>query len=133
VCSFKTWLLHKTRWKIADQFRKRPPDCVQRFPPPTDSSHTAPLERVPDPESLQLDSVWEVEWEKNLLEAAMERVKGRIQPQHYQIFYLSVVRKLSPRNVAQALGVNTAQVYLVKHRVAGLVKKEVSALQRGGF
>jgi RNA polymerase sigma-70 factor (ECF subfamily) len=133
VCSFKTWLLHKTRWKIADQVRKRPPDFVQPFPPPTESSRTPLVERVPDPESLELDSVWEVEWEKNLLEAAMERVKGRIKPQHYQIFYLSVVRQLGPPKVAQALGVSVAQVYLVKHRVAALVKKEVRVLQERQF
>ena len=130
VCSFKTWLMHKTQWRIIDQVRKRPPNFVQRFSPSTDTSRTPVIERIPDPESLELDAVWDEEWQKNLMDAAMERVKRRIKPAHYQIFHLSAVRKLGPRRVAQTMGVSVAQVYLVKHRVAGLVKKEVRLLER---
>ena len=133
VCSFKNWLMHKTQWRIIDQVRKRPPDFVQRFPPPSDTSRTPLVERIPDPESLELDSVWEEEWQKNLVDAAMERVKRRIKPEHYQIFYLSAVRHLGPKRVAETMGVNIAQVYLVRHRVAGLVKKEVRLLERTKF
>lgn len=132
-CSFKNWLLHKTRWKIADQLRKRPPHWVQPFPPPTETGATPIIERIPDAQSSELDALWEKEWERNLVEAAMERVKPRVRPQHYQIFYLSAVRKLAARRVAQALGVNVAQVYLVKHRVAGLIKKEIEWLQSKQF
>jgi RNA polymerase sigma-70 factor (ECF subfamily) len=39
-CSFKNWLLHKTRWRIIDQVRKRPPAFVERFAPATDTSRT---------------------------------------------------------------------------------------------
>lgn len=133
VCSFKTWLMHKTQWRIIDQVRKRPPDVGRRAPAQTDTSGTSLLDRLPDPESLELDSVWEEEWKRNLVDAAMERVKGRIKPEHYQIFYLSAVRDLRPRRVAETLGVSLAQVYLVRHRVAGLVKKEVQLLERNAF
>lgn len=133
VCSFKTWLMHKTQWRIIDQVRKRPPDVGRRAPAQTDTSGTSLLDRLPDPESLELDSVWEEEWKRNLVDAAMERVKGRIKPEHYQIFYLSAVRGLRPRRVAETLGVSLAQVYLVRHRVAGLVKKEVQLLERNAF
>jgi len=130
-CSFKNWLLQKTRWRIIDQVRKRPPGFVQRFEPPADTSLTPTIERVPDPESLQLDAVWDEEWEKNLLDAAMERIKRRVKPEHYQIFYLSAVRRLPASRVASTIGVNVARVYLVKHRVAALIKKEVRILERG--
>ncbi len=133
VCSFKNWLLHKTRWRIIDQVRKRPPVFMERFALPTDTSHTPAVERIPDPESLELDGVWNEEWQRNLIDAAMERVKHRIKPEHYQIFYLSAVRKLGPRKVAQTLGVNVAQVYIVKHRVAALIKKEVQVLENRQF
>lgn len=133
VCSFKNWLRHKTQWRIIDQVRKRPPDFVQRFPASSDTSSTSLLDRIPDPESLELDSVWDEEWQKNLVDAAMERVKRRIKPEHYQIFYLSTVRNLGPKRVAETMGVNIAQVYLVRHRVAGLVKKEVRLLEQRKF
>jgi RNA polymerase sigma factor (sigma-70 family) len=133
VCSFKSWLMHKTQWRIIDQVRKRPPDFVHRLAPGTDTSETSLLDRIPDPESLELDSVWEEEWRKNLVDAAMDRIKRRIKPEHYQIFYLSAVRNLGPKRVAQTMGVNIAQVYLVRHRVAALVKKEVRWLEQKRF
>jgi hypothetical protein len=39
------------------------------------------------------------------------------------------VKKLGVHKVASMLGVNAAQVYLVKHRVAALIKKEVQKLE----
>jgi RNA polymerase sigma factor (sigma-70 family) len=133
VCRFKSWLMQKTQWRIIDQVRKRPPGFVERITPEGDSSLTPLIERIPDPESLQLDSLWEREWEKNLLEAAMERVKRRIKPEHFQIFYLGAVRNLGPKRIAETMGVNIAQVYLVRHRVAGLIRKEVRALEQRQF
>jgi RNA polymerase sigma-70 factor (ECF subfamily) len=129
-CSFKNWLLQKTRWKIIDQVRKRTPGFVHHFAPATDTSQTPTIERIPDPDSLVLDAVWDEEWEKNLIDAAMERIKRRVKPDHYQMFYLSVVRRLPARRVASTMGVNVARVYLVKHRVAALIKKEVQLLER---
>lgn len=130
VCSFKTWLLQKTRWKIIDQVRKRPPRFVERFHNSTDTGGTSPIERIPDPQSAEMDAVWDEEWHKNLLDAAMERVKHRVKGEHYQIFFLSMVRKLRPRKVAQIMGVNIAQVYLVRHRVGALIKQEIASLER---
>jgi RNA polymerase sigma-70 factor (ECF subfamily) len=133
VCSFKNWLMHKTRWRIIDQVRKRPPNFVQRLEPSSETSGTSMLERIPDPETLELDAVWEEEWRKNLVDAAMERVKRRIKPEHYQIFYLSAVRNLGLKRIAETMGVNIAQVYLVRHRVAKLIQKEVQLLERNKF
>src|SRR6185436_12322712 len=59
TCSFKTWLLNLTRWRIIDQLRKRRPELA-RFPRrPDQTPRTATIERVPDPASLDLDAVWE--------------------------------------------------------------------------
>ena len=130
VCSFKNWLMHKTQWRIIDQVRKRPPDFLTHLPLASDSSGTSLLDLIPDPESLALDSVWEEEWQKNLVVAAMERIKRKIKPDHYQIFYLSAVRNLSSKRIAQTIGVSVGQVYLVRHRVATLVKKELQLLEK---
>jgi RNA polymerase sigma factor (sigma-70 family) len=45
--SFKAWLLHTTRWKIADQFRKRLSVRESRRRPDGDSVRTATVERIP--------------------------------------------------------------------------------------
>src|SRR5206468_6695174 len=47
IGSFKGWLLQITRWRIADQFRKREPGNAKR-PRPSDDRATATIERVPD-------------------------------------------------------------------------------------
>ncbi len=128
VCSFKGWLMHVTRLRIIDEFRKRPPGKQREHFGDSAAPRTATLERIPDPAAV-LDEIWDAEWEKNIMDAAMKRVKRRVRADHYQIFYLNVVKQFSVRKVADMMGVYAAQVYLVKHRIAGLVKKEVKLLE----
>jgi RNA polymerase sigma-70 factor (ECF subfamily) len=145
--SLKGWLLSVTRWKVADQFRKREPikvgqasslfrtdDPAQgagRMPalPPDDTVRTSTVERVPDPAGLALDAIWEGEWRENLLRAALERVKRTVNPAHYEMYHLHVVQGLTPLETARALGVSTAAVYLAKHRVGRFLQREVKKLE----
>ncbi len=76
-----------------------------------------------------LEEIWEAEWQANLFEAALERVKHRVKEEHYQMFDLNVVRQWPAKKVAQTLGVSTAQIYLAKHRILVLLKKEVRRLE----
>src|SRR2546425_3150828 len=57
--SFKSWLLTLTRWRIADQFRKRAPSEAQPDGTAT-GTRTSTIDRVPDP--AVLDAAWETEW-----------------------------------------------------------------------
>jgi RNA polymerase sigma-70 factor (ECF subfamily) len=137
--SLKGWLLSVTRWKVADQFRKRdkvgqPSRLPRSGETPdllSDKARTATVERVPDQAGLALDAIWEGEWRENVLRAALERVKQTVNPAHYEMYHLYVVQGLSPRETARALGASTAAVYLAKHRVGALLKKEVKRLERG--
>jgi RNA polymerase sigma-70 factor (ECF subfamily) len=43
---------------------------------------------------------------------------------------LNVVRQWPAGKVAQTLGVNIGRVYLAKHRVMSLIKKEIRALEK---
>jgi RNA polymerase sigma-70 factor (ECF subfamily) len=125
--SFKNWLLHITRWRIADQFRKRAPADVARRDRDASARDTATIERLPD--SVDVAAVWQEEWEHHVLDAALHRLKRRLDPQHYQIFDCAVLKEWPAKKVARELGVNIAQVYLVKHRAASMLKKEVAAIQ----
>jgi RNA polymerase sigma-70 factor (ECF subfamily) len=122
--SFKSWLLNLTRWRIADQFRKRTPAGSQSDGTPTG---TATVERVPDP--AVLDAAWEIEWRKNLLETALNRVARKVKPKHVQIFDLYAMRHWPAAKVARHLGVSVVQVYLVNHRLTKLVRREVEYLE----
>lgn len=128
-CSFKGWLMHVTRLRIIDQLRRRQPVSYPSPAGDRDSRQTPTVERVPDPASLEPDPVWDEEWERNLVDAAMERVKLRVRPEHYQIFHLSAVKGLKTGEVARMLQVNLGQVYLIRHRLAKDVKREVERLK----
>jgi len=129
IGSFKGWLLQITRWRIADQFRKREPGNAKR-PRSTDDRLTATIERVPDSQIVDLDEVWESSWKENLFEAAVARVKKKIEPKQFQIFDCYVRKEWSAQKVAERLGVNVGQVYLARHRVGALLKKEIRALEK---
>ncbi len=126
--SFKGWLLHITRWRIADQFRRRSPADKPR--PARDDSRraTATIDRIPD--GFDLDATWEEEWQRNVLAAALERVKRKIDAKHYQIFDCLIVKQWPAAKVAAELRVSLAQVYLIRHRVSALVKREAAAVEK---
>ena len=129
-CSFKGWLMYVTRLRIIDQLRRRQPAMQQSPSGDDDSRRTPTVERVPDLSAAnQQDASWDEEWERNLVDAAMERVKLRVKPEHYQIFYLSAVKGLGTTQVAKMLQVNMGQVYLIRHRLAKEVKREVERLR----
>ena len=128
-CSFKTWLNTITRRRIIDHFRKRSAPKVPLPQNADDTSRADSLANLADPASVDLDSVWDSEWQKNLLDAAIERVKLQVTPKQFQIFDLSVLRDISTAEVGKMLKVNAAQIYLARHRVGALVKKEVKRLE----
>src|SRR5881227_226724 len=70
IGSFKGWLLQITRWRIADQFRKRESGNA-KSPRSPDDRLTATIERVPDSRIADFDAVWEASWKENLFEAAI--------------------------------------------------------------
>jgi RNA polymerase sigma-70 factor (ECF subfamily) len=128
--SFKAWLLQITRWRIVDQFRKRPPWPAGARPPSGDGTASTPASEQVPAEDLDLQPAWDEEWQRNLVDAAIQRVKARVTPRQYQIFDLYVVKEWPVREVARTLHVNAAQVYLAKHRVSRLVREEVRRLEK---
>lgn len=135
--SFKTWLMNITRWRIADQFRKKQRNPAAGFQsggtPDGDGGYrdTATIERLEgeDGEDV-LEKMWENEWMANLSEVAIERVKKLVSPKQFQIFHAYVIKDWDPSRVKSELGVSTSQVYLAKHRVGGLIKKEIESLKK---
>jgi len=127
--SFKAWLLHLTRWRIADQLRKRQRQGPAQQHRSDKTSTTSTIGKIQDPAGFELEHIWDDEWEKNLIDAAIEKVKRQSNARHYQMFYLHVIKKQSVLQVAKSLGVSAAQVYLVKHRIGRRIKREIKHLQ----
>jgi RNA polymerase sigma factor (sigma-70 family) len=124
--SFKAWLLNLTQWRIRDQVRKRLPREERKIT--TEDGETDLLDSIPDPQTT-----WDVEWEKNLFDAATERVKRKIDPKLFQIFDLYVLQNWRPEKVRKLLNISSTQVYVAKHRVLSLLKKEMRHLETHFF
>jgi RNA polymerase sigma factor (sigma-70 family) len=127
--SFKTWLMNMTRWRINDQFRKRKKDTAMAGGEWDDDRKTAVIDRFEDPKGDLLGRLWDVEWKKNVADAALARVKAQVSPKQYQIFHYYVIKQWDATKVQEHLNVSMAQVYLAKHRVGTVLKKELARLE----
>jgi RNA polymerase sigma-70 factor (ECF subfamily) len=129
VGSFKSWLLNTTRWRIADQFRKR--GALSAFHSSSDDADykTRIANKTIDPASQDMNALWDAEWGKNLLEAAITKVKRRLDPQKYQIFDFCVNKEWTPKKVAETFSIPIAQVYLAKHRTTEMIREEIKKME----
>src|SRR5438132_9129708 len=100
--SFKCWLLRLTSWRINDQIRSR-------------KAHLgligAAAAAMAGPLQSCLEKLWEEQWETNLLEAALARVKRKVDSKMFQVFDLYVYHGWAVSRVARALKVSRAYVY----------------------
>jgi RNA polymerase sigma-70 factor (ECF subfamily) len=133
VCSFKGWLMRVTRSRIVDHLRKALPQKNVFVPllSDTKTGEEEPL-MLASHNGASFEELWDAEWQKNLIEAAMERVKRKVAPEHYQIFYLHSLKGMPARDVGELLGASVPKVYVVRHRVARLIKQEIRALEEKG-
>ena len=126
IGSFKGWLLNQTRWRIADQIRRRrrrglyEQGVEEDFPTPANL----------DLQDTVLDKIWDEEWEKNIFQAATLRAKRKVEARQWQIFDFYVVKGWSPEETAKAFDVTVGQVYLIKHRVSETIRLEVERLKK---
>lgn len=124
--SFKGWLRNLTRWRIADQLRKRNnPGAAMNSA--DDDSYERDLTEIPA--SAEAESIWDNEWRANLMGVAMENIRRSVKEEHYQIFDLYVIREWPAAKVARTLGVTIGQIYLAKFRVGALIRKEIRRLE----
>jgi DNA-directed RNA polymerase specialized sigma24 family protein len=88
------------------------------------------VERIPDRSHDVLDGIWESEWRRSLLDAAVARLRRRTKPKQFQIFELYALRNWPGIKVAKELGVNLGKVYLVNHRLRKLLQEELTLLEQ---
>jgi RNA polymerase sigma factor (sigma-70 family) len=130
--SFRGWLMNLTRWRVADQFRKRarqePPGTPHRDD--SNGERTSTLHRVPDSNTPALDAGWEDEWQHHVLDAALARLARRVEAKHFQAFELFSRQGWPVLRVAKELGMNPATIYVIKHRLTKQLKAEVEVLRK---
>jgi RNA polymerase sigma factor (sigma-70 family) len=129
IGSFRSWLLHTTQWRIGDVKKKRGHLHEAMAQEEDTSARTALIERLADGTIDQQNDAWDQEWRASLVEVALDRLKGKVGAKQFQVFELYVLKQWPVLKVAQTLGVNVGQVYLTKHRVAKMVKREIQELK----
>jgi RNA polymerase sigma factor (sigma-70 family) len=128
--SFRAWLLQMARWRIRDQIRKRLPIAAGRGETSAATATTPTVERVPDGQEVGLEGLCDAEWIERLKEQAFKQLQFEVKAEHYQVFHLLLIEQKSPVEVARMLGRNTAQIYLIRHRVGRTLKKIVRRLEQ---
>jgi len=120
--SFKHWLLRISQRRIADHLRRlyRSPPTAELTPEVLDLDAEARVGA--EPYGAAFEDVWQQEWEQAMFDAAVAQVRQKANPKHFQIFDYCVLKGWPASKVAATLGLNAAQVYLAKHRVAQAVK-----------
>jgi RNA polymerase sigma-70 factor (ECF subfamily) len=128
--TFKSWLRNLTRWRIADQFRKRKreiDDAPHRRE--ADDRSTMTFDQFADKGDQFSQEAWDREWRRNALAVACQNLRGQVSPRQYQIFDCYALQEWDVGRVCRELGVNAAQVYLTKHRLQKILRKELQSLE----
>ena len=124
--TFRQWLLRITRRRIIDHLRRiyRQPARAEVAPEALDEDerHAA---AITDQGAGAIEAAWDEEWEKATFDAALAQVRASSNPLHFQVFDYCVLKEWPASKVAATLGMNAAQVYLAKHRVAQAMKRAV--------
>ena len=124
--TFRQWLLRITRRRIIDHLRRiyRQPPKAEVAPEQLDEDeeHSA---AITDQSANAIEAAWNEEWEKSTFDAALACVRATSNPRHFQVFDYCVLKEWPASKVAATLGLNAAQVYLAKHRVAQAMKRAV--------
>jgi RNA polymerase sigma factor (sigma-70 family) len=122
--SFKNWLLRLTHWRIIDRQRQPHPAG-----PDLNAVHSNLASHLP-PAPTEIESLWGREWNRNLIHAAVDRVRLKVDARQFQIFDLCVLRNWPVSRIVKTLKIHRARIYLAKFRITCLINKEARHLDQ---
>jgi RNA polymerase sigma-70 factor (ECF subfamily) len=74
----------------------------------------------------------EKEFDRELLNLAMQRVKARVQPHTWEVFRLLALEGLSGAEAAAQLGMKVATVFVARSKVQRMIEEETRRLEKPG-
>ena len=121
--SFRAWLKTLTNHALSD-FQ----DSRRRH---TSGSGDSAVDRLLQNVAAGEDLVkrLEEEFDRELLQEAMQRVRLRVAPQTWQAFWLTALEGLSGAEAAAQIPMAVAQVFVAKRRVQKMLREEVARLE----
>jgi RNA polymerase sigma-70 factor (ECF subfamily) len=122
--SFRAWLktLAQRAWSDFVESRQRPGLG-------TGDSHVNKLLHGVEARD-ELVKQLEAEFDREVLEEAMVRVRLRVAPQTWQAFTLTALDGLSGAEAAERIPMQVAQVFVAKRRVQKLLREEIAKLEQ---
>ncbi len=121
--SFRAWLKTVTRCALHDFLESR-----QR--PGLGSGDTRVGELLHNIEAREdLVKHLEAEFDHEILEKAIQRVRLRVAPQTWQAFALTALEGLSGAEAAERIPMQVAQVFIAKRRVQKMLQEEIAKLE----
>jgi len=120
--SFRAWLRTVTRHILSDYLAER-----KRLQGSGDSAVVRLLDTLEAREGLAREL--EAEFDRELLDEALRRVRLRVSMEHWEAFRLTALEGLSGAQAAAQLGMLVATVYTAKSKVQKLVRDEVHRLE----
>ena len=122
--SFRAWIKTVTQHAWSDFVRARHKD----------PGHNAgSIALVADSAEAQSDLERQLEeaFDRELLEVAMHRIKGRVKPENWEAFRLTAIEGHPGAEAAAKLGMAVAHVFVAKHRIQKMLREEVRILKDG--
>jgi RNA polymerase sigma-70 factor (ECF subfamily) len=120
--SFRAWLRTVTRNALIDSLAER------RHHGSGDSAVVSLLESVQAREALARQV--EEEFDQELLEEALRRVRPRVSEQRWEAFRLTALEGMSGAEAGAQLSMLVATVYTAKSKVQQLVREEIRRLEK---
>lgn len=120
--SFRGWLFTIVRNRVTDFQRSEKRRAVAAG----DTATQALIEqRAGDEDEL---GQWEREHEQRLFEVAAGKVRGEVHDSTWRAFQQTAVEGKSGKEVAEALGMSVAAVYLAKSRVMARIREQIQEI-----
>jgi RNA polymerase sigma factor (sigma-70 family) len=119
--SFRGWLFTVARNKLRDFVAARSRQCQ--------GSGDAGVQAVLDEQEARgEESLWQEEYQRQLLHWAADRVRGNFEESSWRAFWLQAVDGKSGKEAADALSMTLAAVYMAKSRVLASLKAEIQQI-----
>src|SRR5437016_10939774 len=126
---FRTWLRRIVQSRIADQYRKKKRNPLEKVVREDcaswDESATSATNRIPDLNEVELDRIVDGKLEQAILAEARKLVKEKVRMEDYQAYDLFAIQELSAKDVAISLGLSAVTVRVKVFRVRRAVDREL--------
>ena len=128
--SFKSWLHTVIRGRLCRHWRKSA-HGAERFSADEDGTTEEAGESPGEPAAPpEFESIWQTEWEQNLIAAALRRVQAKVSSRQYLLFSLATLQEVPTHVIRERYEASRPQIYLAKLRVGRLFKSELERLHR---